>query len=210
MALIMFGLFGQACPVNAAAKYASTLVDAKPAGYPSAVLGGGCFWCVEHTMRQIEGVKFTRVGYAGGGIANPDYDQVSTGRSGHAEVVEVTFDPKLISYHDLLVKFMTDAHDPTQLNRQGVDEGTQYRSVIYTLDDAQAKTAKDVIAELQPKFKNEIVTAVEPAAEFWSGEDYHQRYYEKYEARTGAPHIRVQIKEQNKRAKLQQQEQQTR
>jgi peptide-methionine (S)-S-oxide reductase len=194
----MFGLFSGSCPVNAATPYASTLVETKPDGFPTAVLGGGCFWCVEHTMRKIEGVKFTRVGYEGGGMDNPNYDQVSTGRTGHAEVVEVTFDPAQISYHDLLVKFMTDAHDPTQLNKQGVDEGTQYRSVIYTLDDEQAKTAKDVVAELQPRFKNKIVTDIEPSTEFWTGEDYHQRYYEKYEARTGEQHIRVKLKEQKK------------
>lgn len=186
-------MFGLSCPAFAGSEYAHTLRPEKPAGYPTAILGGGCFWCVEHTILKQEGVLFTRVGYMGGTIDNPSYEQVSTGNTGHAEVVEVTYDPKILPYPDLIRLFLTQAHDPTQKDRQGVDVGTQYRSVIFTQDDAQARDAKAVIAALNTDGK--IVTEITPAQTFWQAEDYHQRYYDTYEKVNGRKHIRVLMKE---------------
>ena len=143
-----------------------------------AVLGGGCFWCVEAAFLQLEGVESVRSGYMGGRRPNPTYEQVCTGVTGHVEVAEITFDPAKISYRDLLEVFFT-AHDPTTLNRQGNDVGEQYRSVIFYLDESQKKTAEEVIAEFTSEkvFDKPIVTAVEPAQTFWPAEDYHQNYY---------------------------------
>ncbi len=186
-------MIGFSCPVSAATPYASTLRPEKPAGYPVAVLGGGCFWCVEHTMLKLEGVLYSRSGYMGGDLDNPSYEDVSTGKTGHAEVVEITYDPKIISYPDLIRHFMIQAHDPTQKNRQGVDVGTQYRSVIFTNDATQAKEAKAVIDDLNKDGK--IVTELAPATTFWQAEDYHQHYYETYEKINGRKHIRVLLKE---------------
>ena len=145
-----------------------------------AVLGGGCFWCVEAAFLQLEGVESVRSGYMGGRRPNPTYEQVCTGVTGHVEVAEITFDPAKISYRDLLEVFFT-AHDPTTLNRQGNDVGEQYRSVIFYLDESQKKTAEEVIAEFtrEKVFDRPIVTAVEPAQTFWPAEDYHQNYYAK-------------------------------
>jgi peptide-methionine (S)-S-oxide reductase len=142
-----------------------------------AILGGGCFWCVEAAIKQLEGVESVVSGYMGGSVANPTYQLVCSGRTGHAEVAEVTFDPSVISFSDLLHVFFT-LHDPTTLNRQGNDVGTQYRSVIFYLDEQQKKTAEAVIAELtnDKLFKDPIVTAVEAAQTFYPAEDYHQNY----------------------------------
>jgi peptide-methionine (S)-S-oxide reductase len=142
-----------------------------------AILGGGCFWCVEAAIQQLQGVESVRSGYMGGGVANPTYQQVCTGKTGHVEVAEVTFDPSIISFSDLLHVFFT-LHDPTTLNRQGNDVGEQYRSVIFYRDEAQKKTAQDVIAELtrDKVFADPIVTAIEPASTFYVAEDYHQNY----------------------------------
>ncbi len=186
-------MFGLSCPALAGSDYASTLRSEKPAGYPVATFAGGCFWCVEHTMLKREGVLYTRVGYTGGTLDHPTYEQVSTGDTGHAEAVEITYDPKIVSYPDLVRYFMTTAHDPTQKNRQGVDVGTQYRSAIFTHSATQAKEAKDVIAALNTDRK--IVTEVTPATTFWQAEDYHQRYYDTYEKVNGRKHIRVLLKE---------------
>ncbi len=144
----------------------------------TAILGGGCFWCVEAAIKQLEGVETVRSGYMGGHIANPTYQQVCSGRSGHVEVAEVIFDPTVISYNDLLHVFFT-LHDPTTLNRQGNDVGEQYRSVIFYRDEAQKKIAKEVIAELtrDKVFRGPIVTAIEPASTFYVAEDYHQDYF---------------------------------
>lgn len=143
------------------------------------VLGGGCFWCVEAALKQIEGVEAVRSGYMGGRTARPTYEQVCRGNSGHVEVAEITFDPQKLSLHDLLEIFFT-AHDPTTLNRQGNDVGEQYRSVIFYSNAEQKKTAEEVIAELtrEKVFPDPIVTAVEPASEFYIAEDYHQNYLE--------------------------------
>ncbi len=144
----------------------------------TAILGAGCFWCVEAAIKQLEGVESVRSGYMGGQIANPTYQQVCSGRTGHVEVAEVVFDPGVISYNDLLHVFFT-LHDPTTLNRQGNDVGEQYRSVIFYLNDEQKKAADDVIAELtrDQVFRDPIVTAVEPASTFYVAEDYHQDYF---------------------------------
>lgn len=144
----------------------------------TAYLGGGCFWCVEAAIKQLEGVISVRSGYMGGRIANPTYQQVCSGKTGHVEIAEVSFDPATLSFNDLLHVFFT-LHDPTTLNRQGNDVGDQYRSVIFYRDDAQKKTAEDVIAELtrDKVFADTIVTAVEPASTFYVAEDYHQDYF---------------------------------
>lgn len=144
----------------------------------TAILGGGCFWCVEAAIKQLKGVESVRSGYMGGQVANPTYQQVCSGKTGHVEVAEITFDPAVISFSDLLHVFFT-LHDPTTLNRQGNDVGPQYRSVIFYRDETQKKTAEDVIAELTRDnvFPNPIVTAVEPASTFYVAEDYHQDYF---------------------------------
>lgn len=143
----------------------------------TAVLGGGCFWCVEAALLQLTGVLTVESGYMGGEVDHPSYEQVSTGKTGHVEVVRVEFDPAVISYRELLEVFFT-AHDPTTLNRQGNDVGTQYRSVIFYLN-GQRKVAEEVIAELTKEnvFDSPIVTAIEPARTFWKAEGYHQNYF---------------------------------
>ncbi len=144
----------------------------------TAILGGGCFWCVEAAIKQLQGVESVRSGYMGGASPNPTYQQVCSGKTGHVEVAEITFDPSVISFSDLLHVFFT-LHDPTTLNRQGNDVGEQYRSVIFYRDEAQKKTAEEVLAELtrDKVFKDPIVTAVEPASAFYVAEDYHQDYF---------------------------------
>lgn len=143
----------------------------------TAVLGGGCFWCVEAALKQIDGVLSVENGYMGGDVDRPTYEQVCTGNTGHVEVVRVEFDPARISYGELLEVFFT-AHDPTTLDRQGNDVGTQYRSVIFVLN-GQRDEANRVIAELtaQKIFNAPIVTAIEPARTFWKAEGYHQDYF---------------------------------
>ena len=145
-----------------------------------ATLGGGCFWCLEAVYNQTEGVVSAISGYAGGARPNPSYKEVCTGNSGHVEVVQVTFDPAVITYRDILEIFFV-IHDPTTLNRQGNDAGTQYRSVIYYQNDAQKQTANELVAELtaQNAYDAGIVTTIEPAPVFYAAEDYHQRYFEK-------------------------------
>jgi peptide-methionine (S)-S-oxide reductase len=144
----------------------------------TAVLGGGCFWCVEAALQQLEGVLKVESGYTGGRRERPSYEQVCTGVTGHVEVVRVEFDPAVISYAELLEVFFT-AHDPTTLNRQGNDVGAQYRSVIFVLDDEQRREAERVIADLTAKqiFDRPILTAIEPASTFWRAEEYHQNYF---------------------------------
>lgn len=146
----------------------------------TATLGGGCFWCLEAVFLDLRGVTAAQSGYAGGTLANPSYQAVCTGRTGHAEVVQVQFDPAQLDYADLLRVFFT-IHDPTTLNRQGADVGTQYRSVIFTHSDAQAQTAQAVIAEVAGAglFSGKIVTEVLPAPVFYRAEPEHDRYYER-------------------------------
>ena len=144
----------------------------------TAVFGGGCFWCLEAVFQRLPGVKSVESGYMGGRVENPTYREVCTGTTGHAEVVRVSFDPSQISYRDLLDVFFA-IHDPTTLNRQGNDVGTQYRSVIYYASDEQRRAAEQVIAELTKahEFSSPIVTAIEPAATFYVAEGYHQNYF---------------------------------
>jgi peptide-methionine (S)-S-oxide reductase len=145
-----------------------------------ATLGGGCFWCLEAALEQLEGVKSVVSGYAGGSVANPSYEQVCTGTTGHAEVAQITFDPEIIGYRQLLEVFFT-IHDPTTLNRQGEDVGTQYRSVIFYHTPEQEKVAKEVIEKLGASgiWENPIVTAVEKYQVFYPAEEYHQGYYQR-------------------------------
>ena len=143
-----------------------------------ATLAGGCFWCLEAVFEQMRGVETVKSGYAGGTVPNPRYDDVCTGRTGHAEVVQVTFDPAEVSYRELLEVFFT-IHDPTTLNQQGADRGTQYRSAIFTHSPEQAETAREVIRDLEAEqvWDDPIVTQVEPLTQFWPAEDYHDAYY---------------------------------
>jgi len=141
-----------------------------------AILGGGCFWCTEAVYLEAKGVTKVESGYMGGAQPNPTYEQVCTGETGHAEVVRLEFDPSQISYRDLLVIFFT-IHDPTTLNRQGNDVGTQYRSVIFYQNAEQEATARQVIAEMAHVWDAPIVTELAPAAPFYKAEDYHQNYF---------------------------------
>ena len=143
-----------------------------------ATLGGGCFWCLEAVYQQLQGVSQVVSGYAGGHMALPDYRTVCNGTTGHAEVVQVSYDAEVISYRDLLDVFFT-IHDPTTMNRQGADVGTQYRSAIYTHSDEQAEVAREVIVAIiaDRLWRNPIVTEVTPLERFWSAEDYHQNYW---------------------------------
>jgi peptide-methionine (S)-S-oxide reductase len=146
-----------------------------------ATFGAGCFWGVESAFREVKGVTDAAVGYMGGTLANPTYKDVCTDRTGHAEVVQVDFDPAQVTYEDL-VRYFFEIHDPTTLNRQGPDWGTQYRSAIFFHDPAQEAAARKTKDELDRSghFPRKIVTQIEPAGEFWRGEEYHQRYFEKH------------------------------
>jgi peptide-methionine (S)-S-oxide reductase len=142
----------------------------------TAVFAGGCFWCTEAVFLDVVGVKSVESGYTGGNTVNPTYKQVCSGDTGHAEAIRVTFDPDQISYSDLLDIFFA-THDPTQLNRQGGDIGTQYRSAIFPQDEEQEREARAAIARAQPDHEEPIVTTIEPKAEWYPAEDYHQDYW---------------------------------
>ena len=145
-----------------------------------AILGGGCFWCLDGVYSRAKGVINVVVGYAGGDTKDPTYREVSYGKTGHAEVAEVEFDPTMISYEDILGIFFT-IHDPTTLNQQGHDIGTQYRSAIYYVNEEQKKTAEKIMKELTDAkyYDNPIVTELKPLEHFYAAEDYHQHYFEK-------------------------------
>jgi len=149
-----------------------------PSNVELATLGGGCFWCLEAVFQDLKGVERVVSGYSGGTIADPSYEQVCTGHTGHAEVVQVTFDPATLSYRDLLEVFF-GIHDPTTLNRQGADVGTQYRSVIFYHSPEQQRTAQEVIAAIERDgvYDAPIVTDVVPFAAFYPAEEYHQNYF---------------------------------
>ncbi|MFL9831993.1 peptide-methionine (S)-S-oxide reductase MsrA [Flavobacterium sp. ST-87] len=142
-------------------------------------LGGGCYWCIEAIFENLDGVKTVVSGFSGGTTVNPSYDEVCTGKTGHAEVVQITFDKSKTNLDEILKVFFT-VHDPTTLNRQGADVGTQYRSVIFYRNDEQRKTATDIINDLNKNkvYNNPIVTKVEPLKKFYKAENYHQDYYE--------------------------------
>jgi peptide-methionine (S)-S-oxide reductase len=149
----------------------------------TAIFAAGCFWGVEADFRDIPGVLDAEAGYAGGATENPSYRDVCTGRTGHAEAVRVTFDADAVSYDTLLDAFWS-LHDPTQVNRQGLDVGTQYRSAVFTTDDAQRTAAEASKARAQTRFSRPIATQILPEAPFFRAEDYHQRYLEKQGRRT--------------------------
>ncbi len=144
----------------------------------TAIFAGGCFWCTEAVFQSLKGVISVMSGYTGGTLKNPSYEQVNTGRTGHAEAVKIEFDPAVISYKDLLIVFF-NTHDPTTLNQDGANIGTDYRSVVFYVNEAQEKTARDIIRELEEgnAYDKPIVTEVTPASEFYPAEDYHRDYY---------------------------------
>lgn len=141
-----------------------------------ATFAGGCFWCLDAAYRQLDGVLDVEAGYMGGETENPAYEQVCSGETGHAEVVQITYDPERISYNTLLEWFWK-LHDPTQLNRQGEDQGTQYRSVIFYHSPEQERDAKSALAAEQSLWNAPVVTVIQEAEKFWKAEDYHQDYY---------------------------------
>ena len=143
-------------------------------GTETAIVAGGCFWCTEAVFRDVIGVSEVESGYIGGTLPNPTYKQVCSGATGHAEAIRVTYDPEAISYADVFM----GTHDPTQLNRQGNDIGTQYRSAIFPLDDAQRAEAETAIARWNAEHDGVAVTAIEGPAEWYPAEDYHQEYWE--------------------------------
>lgn len=145
----------------------------------TATLGGGCFWCTEAVFQELRGVTKVESGYTGGSVPNPTYEQICEGTTGHAEVVRLEFDPEVVSYREILEIFFT-IHDPTTLNRQGNDVGTQYRSVIYYHSPEQQETAKQVIACMASVWDAPIVTELSPAQTYYKAEDYHQNYFRQH------------------------------
>ncbi len=144
-----------------------------------ATLGGGCFWCTEAVFQQIRGIQTVESGYCGGQVHNPSYEQICTGTTGHAEVVRLRFDPAVITYAEILEIFFT-IHDPTTLNRQGADKGTQYRSVIYFHDDDQKKIAQEIMQKMTSVWDDPIVTELSMAPQFYLAEAYHQNYFRQH------------------------------
>lgn len=163
--------------INQQFSEASPLQSATPK-LQQATFGGGCFWCTEAFFLDVKGVSKVESGYSGGKVKNPTYREVCSGLTGHAEVIQITFDPKVVSYEELLEIFW-NTHDPTTLNRQGADEGTQYRSVVFYHNDEQQKIAEQYKKQLDASgvFKNRIVTEISPLINFYKAEDYHQNYY---------------------------------
>ncbi|WP_433632405.1 peptide-methionine (S)-S-oxide reductase MsrA [Halomicrococcus sp. NG-SE-24] len=144
----------------------------------SATFGGGCFWCTEAAMKELDGVASVTSGYAGGHVENPSYRQVCSGDTGHAEVVQVEYDPEVITYDELLEVFFA-THDPTQLNRQGPDVGTQYRSIVLYHDDEQRERVEAYVEALDEEYDDDVVTEIEPLETFYRAEENHQDYFEK-------------------------------
>ena len=167
--LASFSMFGQNSTVDKTKKQSN---------FETITLAGGCYWCVEAIYENLIGVKSAISGYAGGKVANPTYEDVSTGRSGYAEVVQITYDKKVTNLDEIFKVFFT-VHDPTTLNRQGADVGTQYRSAIFYKNEAQKKAAQTIIAAIKKAgiYDSPIVTTLEPLTKFYKAEDYHQNYY---------------------------------
>ncbi len=189
--LIFAALFAAACAPAGASPVPAPVVDAAPAnGLQTAVFSGGCFWGVQGVFQHVKGVMRAVSGYAGGDKATADYETVSSGTTSHAESVQVTFDPKTVSYGKLLQIFFSVAHDPTQLNYQGPDHGTQYRSEIFAANAEQAKVARAYIAQLDKAkvFGARIVTRVDPLKGFYPAEAYHQDYLTLH---PGQPYIAI-------------------
>lgn len=161
-----------------AEKNQETMINNMDKNFEYATLGGGCFWCLEAVFSEVKGINAAISGYSGGTIKNPTYREVTSGRTGHAEVVQLQFDPEVISYRDILTIFF-HLHDPTTLNRQGADVGTQYRSVIFYQNEEQEKIAREVFKEIDRSdlWDDPLVTEVSPLQEFYKAEDYHQDYY---------------------------------
>lgn len=154
-----------------------------------ATFAGGCFWCTEALFKNLRGVKSVTPGYSGGESDNPTYEEVSTGETGHAESIQIEFDPKVISFKDLLYVFFK-THDPTTLNRQGADVGTQYRSIVFYHDERQEKIAQEIKKEIAKDYDSPIVTEILPFKEFYKAEDYHKNYYEEHK---NAPYCKLVI-----------------
>jgi peptide-methionine (S)-S-oxide reductase len=169
---LLFGMRVGGQPV----KQRSDKMEPLPPGLETATLGGGCFWCVEAVFADFQGVHKVESGYAGGKTDNPTYKEVCSGTTGHAEVIQVHFDPKVISYDEILNVFF-HAHDPTTLNRQGGDVGTQYRSVIFYDSEAQRKTAEAAMEKAAKLWSDPIVTEISPLPKYFPAEDYHQDYF---------------------------------
>ncbi len=163
-----------------------------------ATFGAGCFWCVEAVFERLDGVKSVVAGYAGGSKASPTYEEVCTGKTGHAEVAQITFDPSKVSYEQLLAWFWK-SHDPTTLNRQGADVGTQYRSVIFYNDEKQKAVAEKSKNEAQKNFEDPIVTEIQSLTKFYEAENYHQDYYR---LNSNAPYCTFVIRPKLKKLKL--------
>lgn len=163
-----------------------------------ATFGAGCFWCVEAIFERLDGVTAVDAGYAGGTVPNPTYEAVCAGKTGHAEVAQITFDPRKISYEKLL-EVLWEAHDPTTMNRQGADHGTQYRSVIFTHDEKQKAAAEKSLTEARKNFHDPIVTVIEPLTTFYRAENYHQDYFRN---NPDAPYCRFVIKPKLDKLKL--------
>ena len=159
-----------------AALIATLQAESEPMKTETATLGGGCFWCVEAVYERLPGIISVVSGYAGGQTENPTYEEIGTGKTGHAEVVQIAYDPAKISYEKIIDLFW-DAHDPTTLNRQGADTGPQYRSIILTENDDQARIANESKNRAQSKSKSPIVTEIVPLTKFYPAEDYHQDFY---------------------------------
>lgn len=166
--------------------------------FEKATLGAGCFWCVEAIFQRIKGVKSVISGYSGGIVENPTYEEVCSGRTWHAEVVQIIFDPKVISYEEILNVFW-NIHDPTSLNGQGPDKGTQYRSIILYHNEEQKRIAEKSKTEVSKKFDKPIVTEIKPLTKFYKAEDYHQDYYNR---NRNIPYCRFVIHPKLKKLKL--------
>ena len=188
--IVLAALFG---PTKGVAQMAggTSKADTRSKAGEVITMGGGCFWCIEAVFDELKGVRKVESGYSGGSVPNPTYKQVCTGETGHAEVVQVTFDPSLISLKELLEVFFT-VHDPTTVNRQGADVGTQYRSVIFYRTGEQKRVAEQVTREVEADklYDRPVVTQLVPFSAFYKAEDYHQEYYEH---NSGQPYCQVVI-----------------
>lgn len=180
---VSFLIVGEGCKIMAEEskskeREVSTTENKVQGQTAEATFGGGCFWCTEAVFQRLKGVKSVASGYSGGKTKNPTYDDVCTGLTGHAEVIRITYDPKVVTYPELLEVFWK-THDPTTMNRQGADRGTQYRSVIFYHNEAQKKDAEDLMKKLDDSgaFDSAIVTQIVPLKDFYKAEDYHQNYF---------------------------------